>query len=106
MSALTQSGHAPAGVVELGDRELARANLVLRFSAVRSRQRNEKPDLDVSLLRLQQLMRNGDAASAAPALTAVSRRRREIDPDLVIFLVIASSAGFHIVAFTICGFPG
>ncbi|HYS87781.1 MAG TPA: hypothetical protein VEN78_22680, partial [Bradyrhizobium sp.] len=41
---------------------------------------------------LQQLMRNGDAASAAPALTVVSGRRREIDPDLVIFLVMASSS--------------
>src|SRR5262245_41847493 len=29
------------------------------------------------------LMPNGDAASAAPALAVASRRRREIDPDLV-----------------------
>jgi hypothetical protein len=49
----TQSGHATAGVVELGDRELARANLVLRFSAVRPRQWNGKPNLDVGLLRLR-----------------------------------------------------
>jgi len=88
---LSQSGHAPAGVVELGDRELARANLVPRFSAVRPRQWNGKPDLDVGLLRLQQLMRNGETARAAPALAVVSKRRREIDPDLVIFLVMASS---------------
>jgi hypothetical protein len=37
----------------LGDGELARANLVLRFSAVRSRQWNGKRDLDVGLLRLR-----------------------------------------------------
>src|ERR1700732_5612038 len=34
------------------------------------------------------LMRSGETARAAPALTVVSRRRREIDPDLVVFLVI------------------
>jgi hypothetical protein len=50
---LVQSEHATAGVVELGDRELARANLVLRFSAVRPREWNGKPDLDVGLLRLR-----------------------------------------------------
>jgi hypothetical protein len=50
---LIQSEHATAGVVELGDRELARANLVLRFSAVRPREWNGKPDLDVGLLRLR-----------------------------------------------------
>jgi hypothetical protein len=61
-------------------RELARANLVLRYCAVRSRQWNGKHDLDVDLLRLQQLMRNGDAASVAPTLAIVDRRRRAIDP--------------------------
>jgi hypothetical protein len=36
-------------------------------------------------------MRNGEAASAAPALTVVSRRRRVIEPDLAVFLVMMSS---------------
>src|ERR1700679_3876507 len=41
-------------------------------------------------------MRNGEAASAAPALTVVSSRRREIDPDLVVFLVMMSSPEYCI----------
>src|ERR1700679_4245433 len=42
------------------------------------------------------LMLNGDAASTAPALAVVSSRRREIDPDLMVFLVMASSAEYCI----------
>jgi len=43
----TQSGYAPAGVVELGDRELAGTNLVLRFGPERSGQWDGKSDFDV-----------------------------------------------------------
>src|SRR5580692_12876041 len=34
----------------------------------------------------RRLMRNGEAASTAPAPTVVSRRRREIDPDFLMLL--------------------
>src|ERR1700688_4503092 len=44
------------------------------------------------------LMRNGEAASAAPALTVVSRRRRVIDPDLVVFLVMVPPLDFMFLA--------
>src|ERR1700728_3941938 len=43
----------------------------------------------------KRLTRNGEAARAAPALTVVSSRRREIDP-LVIFLAMMSSPGYYI----------
>src|SRR6202023_3527473 len=44
-----------AAVVELGDRELPGAHLILGFRAVRPGQRNGKPDLDVGLLCPQQI---------------------------------------------------
>jgi hypothetical protein len=43
---------------------------------------------------LRQLMRNGETASAAPALTVASKWRREISPDLAILLVMLSALGF------------
>jgi hypothetical protein len=67
-----------------------------------SRHHNEKASHPL----LQQLMRNGDAATAAPAPTVVSRRLREFDPDLVIFLVMVStSLDFMLLASLYAGFP-
>src|ERR1700738_5724605 len=43
------------------------------------------------------LMRSGETARAAPALAVISKRRREIDPDLVVFLVIAPPLQFCLV---------
>ena len=46
----------------------------------------------------------GEAASATPALTVVSKRRRVIGADLAAFLVMVSSPGFYVVGFIIFGF--
>jgi hypothetical protein len=42
------------------------------------------------------LIRKGEAARAAPALTVVRRRRREIDPDVVMLFVMMSSQDIYI----------
>ena len=82
---LTQSGHAPTGIVELGHREPRGAHLILRFGAVSPVNGTANPILMFASCACSKLMRNGETASAAPALTVVNRRRREIDPVLVVF---------------------